>query len=831
VLLILAALLRATPAGAATYSWRGTSSGHPGADGFTYTQTSNWLTSIVPTNSDDALFDLVGVTGTPLQLATSQSVSTFEVSGVTVKLDNTVRLNPGFLSIGRSTALGMLELVGGAMTTGEWRVGDTGPGLVRLSGGSSVQTTRAAFGIGGPGTLHLNDAQSTWTETGPPLALGSGSFPGNVLVTAGTLTTAGVTGNNASIVLMGPSSKWFDTGVVTSTAGPQITGGAYAETKEVDLVAGTSVTGALVQGAGSQWLVHGGLAIGNPGLNVQSQGTLTTEFPVFIGDASGISAAFVSGSGSTWHSLHQILLGTGGDAYLQVSQQGLLQTSNLVIVGAGAAQSHANVVGGTWDYAAIQMGQSVGTLDVDAGGLLEGPGISFSQNQNVTETIHVSAGSRWHITGNQTIAGNSSDLWGIVSRLTIDSGTEVDCDGTMDVTSGGYVDLNGLMVADQVELFCYPNQISYRVTGDGTLRTNRLILDCTKSYGIGTFQLGHAGGLGAGLYTIPLNNALNASQHVIGYDAPATLTVVGTLNSSSADIVFGDQTAGNGVSNVVGSCQSGRDMIVANLGQGHLTLSAGASTVARDLAIAAAPGSNGTVTVGNGTLSVTGDGFVGGSRNGPGGTGRLDYTGTGNATIGDTLYIFGGGTVVVPSGTVSAAVIDVQGGTLKAKGHLGGKVVNSGDLSCQPDNSSFCAASFDSYEQTGAGTIHFRVGSVTAHDSITVAGTLVLGGTLALDVDPTIVPHLLDRIRLASGGSLSGHFDTVTGVPAASGGYGWRIEVQGGSVFLATYPLASVPAASHPALVVLAIGLMALGVMAADRARGERAATTDPNST
>jgi hypothetical protein len=360
----------------------------------------------------------------------------------------------------------------------------------------------------------------------------------------------------------------------------------------------------------------------------------------------------------------------------------------------------------------------------------------------------------------------------------------------------------------------------------GTIRTNRLTLGgLHPQIQYGTFQLGYAEGLGSGLLTVAFGSYIFTDRGVFGYDAPASVTVSGTL--AGTNMVVGDQPAGDGtfLIGVGANSHTTQDLTVGEQGHGLFQVGSGTEQVGRHLMIAAETGSVGTVTVGNGTLTVGGDVFLGGSRDGAGGAGMLKHTGTGSTTITDTLFVFPSDTLLVPTGQLSASVIDLMGGVLKSRTHISGKVINAGFVCCAPDTFRFTALTLTGdLEQQAIGILNLRVPSLARHDSLVVSGVMTMAGTLALDMDPSLTPHAGDRVRLATAGSFVGQFQTVTGVPTATAFAHWTLVVQSGSLYLlgvqSTGP--ALPMTSGLTTALLAMAMLVIGVASLRRGDGRR---------
>jgi T5SS/PEP-CTERM-associated repeat protein len=828
-MLLLCAM--APPAAATLYLWRGLSSGNPGADGHTYDLPANWSPSGLPFGSSDYVrFDLIAADSPPLQLTTARPIGTFEVAGTSVSLINDPPLGPGSVLVGGATGPGTLTLLSGTLAGSftQWRIGNSSTGTVVVTGTAAVQAGDAQIGIGSQGTLTVDGPGASWTHTTAQLTLGSGAIVGVVNVkNGGTLTTAGGNGNRAQITVNGSGSTWIDTGNFTTNDGPTISGGAHAESQTLHVYNPNSGLASIVTGPGSQWLMHAQAEIERPGIAVENGGLLTTQAGLVV-DKFGF--ATVDGAGSRWNAQGIILL--LGTSFLIVQNHGMLNSSGSVFLNI-ADRAIANVSSGAeWHYSgAINVRGGSGftsSIAVSGGGLLEGPGIGFANNQGVGKVQVSDVGSRWHVTGDQTVGGSAATENSPVAFVDVGGGGEMDCDGTVTLNYGGNLTIGsgGLLKTDQLDLEPLSSGAFLFSSIDGTIRTNRLTLGGFHPLiTFGTVQLGHAEGLGSGLLTVAFGSSVFTDHGVFGYDAPASVTVSGTLNGTT--MVVGDQAAGDGtfLIGVGANSSTTKDLTVGEQGHGLFQVGSGNEHVGRHLMIAAETGSVGTVTVGNGTLTVAGDVFLGGSRAGAGGAGMLKHTGTGSTTITDTLFVFPSDTLLVPTGQLSASVIDLMGGVLKSRTHITGKIINAGFVCCAPDTFRFTALTLTGdLEQQAIGILNLRVPSLARHDSLVVSGVMTMAGTLALDMDPSLTPHAGDRVRLATAGSFAGQFQSVTGVPAATAVAHWSLVVQSGSLYLlgvqSTGP--ALPMTSGLTTALLAMAMLGIGAASLRRGDGRR---------
>jgi T5SS/PEP-CTERM-associated repeat protein len=813
-LILLATVVVVPPAWPALYMWRGLSSSTPGADGFTFDLAPNWSPSSLPFGADIARFDVVSVTTPPLRLLAPRSVGFLEVAGTAIALDNTIALAPSSVQLGGSGGPGTMTLEAGTMAS-TWRIGDVADGTLNVGPTAMVNSNNTRVGIGAAGTVNL---QGHWTNTGSTFIVGQGSNVGRLEITdGGTLTTAGLTGNNARIALTGPTARWFDSGTIRAGGGPTIAGGAKVESDDYEFINPARIgVGGTVSGTGSEWWVHGRLEVGQHGVLVNEGATLRTDNRV---ETSNFGSVTVDGPGTHWLANGEVYLGLASNGYMSIRAGGLLISTAPTRLGPVSPGYAAVSDGGTWQYSSsLGFGPSPGVLTVSSGGQVEGPGASLSlSGSDGTVTVR-DPGSRWHITGNQTVAGSAPTAHEPVAHIIVEDGGEVSCAGTMSLDYGGEIEVSGggILIADQLTLQCMSNgTFLFMSAFGGTLRTNRLNLSClVPTIQVGNLQLGHTAGPTSSTHTVPGNATLTSKRFALGFNAQAAVVVSG--NQVSEDLVVGDLAEGNGTITVGGLSTTTRDLIVGSEGTGLFRFTIGDATVGRDLIIAAEPGSMGTVEVGSGNaLDVGGDAFVGGSRAGPGGSGTLRHVGNGTTTIAETLFVYPTNQVEIVSGHLSAAVIDVMGGVLANRAQITGVVINDGTATVGPEGSAFGRFLVEGdFEQEPAGTLFLRADTPALHDSMVVTGTMRLAGTLHLVMPYGLSPTVGARIRLATAAQFVGSFATVLGLPAPTSTARWELQVAGGHLELVgvshTGPV-GMPASTDLVLMLSALGLACLG--------------------
>jgi hypothetical protein len=156
-------------------------------------------------------------------------------------------------------------------------------------------------------------------------------------------------------------------------------------------------------------------------------------------------------------------------------------------------------------------------------------------------------------------------------------------------------------------------------------------------------------------------------------------------------------------------------------------------------------------------------------------------------------------------GTLSAPVIDIQGGTLSGSGHIVGSVHNGGSIS--PGHSPGLLEIEGDYVQLSEATLIMQLGGLAAgteYDLLQIGGNAALDGTLNLELWDGFHPsdgNLFTILTfLSRGGS---RFATVNGLQIAGGHFDLAYNAQDVTLRFAADPT------PEPGTVVLWIGGLA----------------------
>ena len=261
----------------------------------------------------------------------------------------------------------------------------------------------------------------------------------------------------------------------------------------------------------------------------------------------------------------------------------------------------------------------------------------------------------------------------------------------------------------------------------------------------------------------------------IGYDGTGSLNIIngGQVESSGGGSTIGKWSGSTGTVTVDnGTWTNSGYLVVGYHGRGELSISDGGQVANAYGSIGYFTGSTGTVTVDGAGSSWSNSGslYVGGSASGAGGTGNLIVSNDGTVNIGDTLKVWGPGTVNLLGGTLAAGTIDhTAGGAFNFTGgtlHVGtfqGNLTNAGGT-LAPGSSPGTTVVTGDYTQQAGGALEIEiVGTAPGQwDVLDVTGTANLDGTLEVVLDG-YSPAAGDSFAVMTYASRSGEFADTTG--------------------------------------------------------------------
>lgn len=473
-----------------------------------------------------------------------------------------------------------------------------------------------------------------------------------------------------------------------------------------------------------------------------------------------------------------IKVGFVGNGTLHVNNGGICETENDVIV--------AEVTGAVGLLRVGNTGTAIGTPTLNVGRNL-GIGRGFFSVAAGSATMEVFNPAFVRVAGRTDVGSTGGDQ-GCVLRLF--QGARFVASGGLSVqpTPGAGLDLRGGVLHVHGGAFTYP--------------PNRLL---TVSSRVGTPELWIANGVAN---TGPTNSAF-VSQLFVGRGGTGTLRVTGSgtrLNLGNGSTLVGDSLGGVGtvVVDSAGVLASGGTIAIGTNGFGTLDVRGGGSAFFTAMFLGAAPTGNGNVYVtGAGSLvQAVQDLYVGGGLGGDasngsvvvdsGGTFRMISNGGVNPplarvfpTAGE-IAVANGGQFVSPGSIQNEGRVNLNGGLLDVLslsqfpsgrlsgwGEIRGALNSNGRLEPFSSTSPFGRLHFANaaraFSQFSAGRYGADLGAHAGRqcDTVSIAGTANLAGTLALRTDPsfTFVPG--DTFTVMTYGARVGTFENVTwnGVP------------------------------------------------------------------
>jgi T5SS/PEP-CTERM-associated repeat protein len=542
------------------------------------------------------------------------------------------------------SAVGTLSQSGGSNTIGSGlcvgnQYGSTGTYI--LSGTGSLSVDDGEY-IGGPdGGLGIFD-QSGGTNTISANSLFVGYQDGNGRAGGGTYTLSGGT--------LAASAQYAGEYVGYMSAGTFIQSGGLNTIDDAHLILGFGRVGSYVlRGAGSL-AVTGDEIVGYFGLATfnQSGGTNTIDQALGFGGAlvlgdSGTGTYTLSGTGS---------LSVGGNEYIGDDGAGIFNQS-----------------GGTnITNSSLYVGDFTGTYSLSGSGLLsagteyvgsDGTGI-FNQSGGTNATSGLYVGDGRPSTGTYTLSGTGSLI--VTGNEYVGdkaNGTLNQTDGTNTINGG-----NSLYVGYGNFGFSTP---TYNLGGTGLLAaTGNEYVGYSAA---GNFIQSGGGNQTSGLY--------------LGYAATYVGTGVYTLSGTGSLTSTGNEYVG--FSGIGTFRQSGGVNLTSELDFGYVS------------------GSVGTYSLSGGTTTVSGSIYVGGSSAGPGGTGTLTVSDSGQLSVAGTMKVYDNGLVNINGGSTTIGGLSIcSSGVVNVNSSL---FINYGSLASDPISTivGYLAGGYNNGAWNGAG--------------------------------------------------------------------------------------------------------------------------------
>jgi hypothetical protein len=142
-------------------------------------------------------------------------------------------------------------------------------------------------------------------------------------------------------------------------------------------------------------------------------------------------------------------------------------------------------------------------------------------------------------------------------------------------------------------------------------------------------------------------------------------------------------------------------------------------------------------------------------------------------------YVQTGGSTDLAGGTLGGSLIDVQGGSLSGSGTINASVRNAGLVDPGGAGAAGQMTIAGNYTQLAGGVLNIEIGGTIAgsqYDQLIVIGSVVLDGTLNINLINGFSPLSGNKFQILTFGSHTGVFATING-----------LILGGGQVFLAAY--------------------------------------------
>jgi T5SS/PEP-CTERM-associated repeat protein len=427
-------------------------------------------------------------------------------------------------------------------------------------------------------------------------------------------------------------------------------------------------------------------------------------------------------------------VGNGGNATFTISGGGTL-TSGLDIIGATSGSGTMTVTGSgsTWESRAtmfVGAGTATGTVNILNQGTVNSAGVSIGEDAGCKGFVNVDgAGSTW-------------------STAILDVGGEGT--GALKVTNGGSVFSIGTSIGRN------PGSVGV-VTVDGA----------GSNLTMTTFGALVVGNFGTGTLDVTNGGTVSSSVGFVGAssDAVAFATIDG----------LGSKWTISGQLNV-----GGPDFDPHAVGAAVLKISNGGAVSDVNGYIGSSSNTNGTVATvivsgAGSTWDNSGNVFVGGNDNGPGGPA--------------VLHVDNGGTVNAQTTTV------LSPGRLEGNGTVTGSVINFGTI--DPAG----VLHVGSYSQDNSSTLDIALQSLSSYDLLAVSDFASLDGTLDVTLNG-YTGHVGDVFTILTSSGLSGNFSNIE-FPILSGGLFFTEQTTANDVLLTVHGRSSVPDADSTVSLML----------------------------
>lgn len=258
-------------------------------------------------------------------------------------------------------------------TTGEIRLGDSGSGSLLVSQGGYVFSTKADImglqqtattditidGIGSQWRV-VNDFKTTAGQTNIDITAGGSLITGNAHF-------AFERENPTTVLVSGPGSSWFSSGMIQNDHGTvRIEDGASVTCDVYDVSHNSTFVSSVITGPGSvlEALTHLGVGSSKNAHLLLEDGAQMASGSATIGGSNGqTSAITITGDSTTWTSFGPIVVGfESGDSTLNIDDGARLEAlANITVAQFFDSEGTISINGGTLDMNAGNVVFGAGT--------------------------------------------------------------------------------------------------------------------------------------------------------------------------------------------------------------------------------------------------------------------------------------------------------------------------------------------------------------------------------------------------------------------------------------------------------------------------------------
>ncbi len=711
----------------------------------------------ISTDGDDPDIDIdisggdlqIGMAGNPVQVIGLDAILSVGTSNTG---DGTLSI-VGSSSVLSAVGTSRTHNVGGRGNTGKLNVNNNGVADISGTldiGVSTFNTTQGSLDIESAGRLltgNLNIATLDTSATGTATVTGSASE----INLSGDLEIGSKSGGSGRLDIASNGTLDVDgTTTINITGTLNMTGGKFVSDSDVVLAGGT-----FTKGFGATFDLAEDQALqASEGAQVDFSGIY------FLND----NTTFTFNSGADFTANSSLFIGQSTDGTVTVSGQGSTFSAVATTVGTAGATGQLTVrnratgtIGGNVNIATNSSGSTVGTI------LVDGVDSTITQTGASTLTIGSTTG-----TGSATLEIENNATYTTGTGL-----TTINATGSVDIGSGNFLvngDINvtgGSLTAGLFGNSTLADGKTLTASAGGLVTTGQgLFVNRSTAYDINT---------GADL--------LVSTSLLIGNGSPGQVEVDGAGSTLSADrsIIGSGDTGQLDLSNqATGTFPSGTTLIGATNGVGTVRVESGADMTTADVEVAAAPNSQGMLTIAGAGSTFTQQGAstltVGTNSSGLAAIVTISddgafTTGTGTTTIHEN------GLIDLDDGDFSVlGDMDVDGGILRGLESSGGGGLQwaaNKSLTIQNGGSVSIAARYD----TPSGSSIVVTGAGSQLTPLGLGGLLRLNGASQVQVlDGGLFSN---RVRVADGSTIDVDADSRLGEFSIAEG---TVNITGGTV-------------------------------------------------